>query len=675
MNRRGYNSIWYFVLLLTMVSLLIGISGCERETGEEPVMHTLQVHIIGEGETGPALGDFEEMTSVEIEAKPAQGWRFFRWEGEVTDREEANTSVLMEGDVEITAIFVEENHGPGFSGWEGTEAKPFLIKTSEQLDRVRDYLDYHFVLISDLDLGIYENWDPIGEFSSDGEEIEYDAFTGSFDGRGYSIQNLTIHQPQGESIGLFSITDGATLKNMDMVHVDVEGEYYVGTLVGRFGAETGGLIQNCHVEGTVVGDFAVGGLVGVNSEGEIEESSTDCTIHVNGYWIEEGFVLAYTGGLVGLHTSGEIRNSSAIGSITGEGNLVGGLVGFSRFETSSIHDSFATGDIQIEGQGIGGFLGANEGEVKSSYAEGSVSGSSNVGGLIGFSSGEVYDSYFLGDVLGDGQGGGHFGGLIGELSGTLVDSYSTGDVRVDPLGEHSVAGGLVGWMYREGSIVRCYANGDVIGKNQVGGLVGGSEGEIDESYATGDVSGERNIGGFVGYIREGASITHSFSTGGVTGESEVGGLVGGVDDGIISYSYATGDVTGMRQVGGFVGWFQGMINDSYARGDVVSHGGYDIGGLIGEVYGELQTIENTYASGLVEGDVSGGLIGSVYDHQGDSVVSSYYDKNNTGQEDDDGRGQPKTTDEMMQEDTFEGWNFNSIWSIDEGTSYPFFQWE
>lgn len=127
-------------------------------------------------------------------------------------------------------------------------------------------------------------------------------------------------------------------------------------------------------------------------------------------------------------------------------------------------------------------------------------------------------------------------------------------------------------------------------------------------------------------------------------------------------------------IGGFVGWSQGRINDSYARGDVLSNGGIDIGGLIGEVYEELQKIVNTYATGRVEGSVSEGLIGSVHDYQGDAVVSSYYDKKKTGQEDDEGKGQPKTTKEMMQEATFEDWDFETIWSIHE-ESYPYFQWE
>lgn len=54
---------------------------------------------------------------------------------------------------------------------------------------------------------------------------------------------------------------------------------------------------------------------------------------------------------------------------------------------------------------------------------------------------------------------------------------------------------------------------------------------------------------------------------------------------------------------------------------------------------------------------------------------SYYDKDATGQ-DDEGKGEPKTTKEMIQQNAFEPeWDFDNIWSIDEGSSYPYFQWQ
>lgn len=48
-----------------------------------------------------------------------------------------------------------------------------------------------------------------------------------------------------------------------------------------------------------------------------------------------------------------------------------------------------------------------------------------------------------------------------------------------------------------------------------------------------------------------------------------------------------------------------------------------------------------------------------------------YERNKTGQID-MGKGVPKTTPEMTQQSTSElEWDFDSIWGIDEGSSYPY----
>jgi hypothetical protein len=66
----------------------------------------------------------------------------------------------------------------------------------------------------------------------------------------------------------------------------------------------------------------------------------------------------------------------------------------------------------------------------------------------------------------------------------------------------------------------------------------------------------------------------------------------------------------------------------------------------------------------------GGLIGSLKG----SVDNSYYDKETSGLSVSAG-GTPKTTEEMMQQATFENWDFTNVWAIDEGSSYPYLQWE
>lgn len=65
------------------------------------------------------------------------------------------------------------------------------IYTAKQLDEVRNELDGKYILMNDINLSSFENWEPIG--TSD------EPFTGVFDGDGYSINNLKISvTPQSE---------------------------------------------------------------------------------------------------------------------------------------------------------------------------------------------------------------------------------------------------------------------------------------------------------------------------------------------------------------------------------------------------------------------------------------------------------------------------------------------
>jgi hypothetical protein len=57
-----------------------------------------------------------------------------------------------------------------------------------------------------------------------------------------------------------------------------------------------------------------------------------------------------------------------------------------------------------------------------------------------------------------------------------------------------------------------------------------------------------------------------------------------------------------------------------------------------------------------------------------TVTSCFYDSDTTGQND-SGKGQARTTDQMMKENTYTGWNFAAVWNIDGlgviNSGYPF----
>jgi hypothetical protein len=98
-----------------------------------------------------------------------------------------------------------------------------------------------------------------------------------------------------------------------------------------------------------------------------------------------------------------------------------------------------------------------------------------------------------------------------------------------------------------------------------------------------------------------------------------------------------------------------------------------VGGLVGDntwgSYGGY--IKNCYSTGHVTGS-GGGLVG--YNYQGGVTYDSYWDKETSGKTSSHG-GAGRNTSQMMQQATFMGWDFDEVWGIVEGQTYPFLLWE
>ena len=76
---------------------------------EEPEEYTLTIIVVGQGTTDPEEGThtYLEGEQVTITATPETGWYFLEWDGDYTGTEEEIT-VIMDGNLEITAVFEEE---------------------------------------------------------------------------------------------------------------------------------------------------------------------------------------------------------------------------------------------------------------------------------------------------------------------------------------------------------------------------------------------------------------------------------------------------------------------------------------------------------------------------------------------------------------------------------------
>ena len=258
--------------------------------------------------------------------------------------------------------------------------------------------------------------------------------------------------------------------------------------------------------------------------------------------------------------------------------------------------------------------------------------------------------------------------VTGEISGGVSDDIDRSKAHV---------GGLVGMNYKS-NIYNCYTDADIFGDSKIGGLVGNDYGsDMINNVAAGNVTGEGNyIGGLIGDNSGTVSNTlkQSYASGDVSGDENVGGLVGRSNYKKIEESFAIGAVSGNKNVGGLAGHIrQAKVKNSYSMGNV--SGKINIGGFAGKLSGVINTeglVKKSYSAGEVDGTSEvGGLIGFLEES---SVVYSYYDKDNSGK-DDTNKGIPKTTGELQEQETFEEWDFEDIWDIEENESYPYLSWQ
>ena len=314
-------------------------------------------------------------------------------------------------------------------------------------------------------------------------------FTATFDGKGNTIQNLTIINEKTspgdpvENLGLFEsigntdpnnpmgLVQDLTIQELSITDVtNPRATIRIGSLAGRL--QAGGRIERVRIfnsehsssalNGLVLRSQAIGGLVG-SSEGMITNSSASIKVS-NLFRPIPGGGIATAGGLVGTNQDqGIITHSYAMGDIISSGarNLLGGLTG------------------------------ANSGSITNSYAMGNISANANMGGLSGNNSGEIRNSYAMGNLLKTDLADANIGGFIGENIGDITNSYATGNVEGGNFA--AVMGGFAGssnsagvGIGAKGSITNCYSTGNVTGvaASTLGGFVGEniSNGKIISSH-------------------------------------------------------------------------------------------------------------------------------------------------------------------------------------------------
>ncbi len=342
----------------------------------------------------------------------------------------------------LAAMLVASTASVGaFSGaGSGTEGDPYQITTVDQLQEMNDDLSAKYMLMNSLDASATSGWNGGAGFVPIGNNTG--AFTGIFDGNGYTITNLTINLPTSASwgTGLFGfIGDACKIMNVGLENVDISGGMATGGLVGGTDMHaTDCRISDCYVTGAIYSNYGVGGLIGNNRGGTITRCYSTATITT------DGGLYDYAGGFAGLNSQqGIIDSCYATGDVTAGGSRSGGFI---ASNSGTIRRCFSTGNLNGE-HAAGGFAGENksgtvngnqQGIISDCYATGDVTGTDWVGGFVGTNWESVTDR---------------------SLITTITNCYSIGDATAtDSVPE---VGGFAGRLGSDSVIEGCYWNTEI----------------------------------------------------------------------------------------------------------------------------------------------------------------------------------------------------------------------
>ena len=156
----------------------------------------------------------------------------------------------------------------------GTLGDPYLVEDATDLKAIETYgYSAYYRQANDFTLGTFE---PVGYASGAGTGT---AFTGEYAGNDKTISNGTISYGSDSYIGIFAYIDtGGTVKDLIVQNVDVDGNLYVGGIVGGL---HNGSVSNINIDPTrsVSSNTVSGGICGymktsnTNTENCLNEAS------------------------------------------------------------------------------------------------------------------------------------------------------------------------------------------------------------------------------------------------------------------------------------------------------------------------------------------------------------------------------------------------------------------
>ena len=325
------------------------------------------------------------------------------------------------------------------------------------------------------------------------------------------------------SAGAAEGTAVVTLKNSNNT-VNVTADAYVGGVVGYNDKDTKLTVDNAQNGAANSVDKGI-----LRSGGSLQATYTKGSVTVNGNMA--GGIIGYAG------TSTILQNCRNYAGVF-HTSLVGGIAGFNlgTIQNSALHSNLGT--VQGQYTGIGGIAGVNAGSIQNSLPQNAaVNGGQYVGGVAGINTGTVSGLNGSAAVRGMTE----VGGAVGANYGT-VETVAALDATVTATGDY--AGGLAGKNI--GKLKSAAVSGSVQAANYAGGLAGhnAQNAEITDAETESALSvraSGKYAGGAAGQ-NEG-TVTGGSYKGTVYAAADFAGGVAGENNGTIQNAAASATVT------------------------------------------------------------------------------------------------------------------------------------
>ena len=507
--------------------------------------------------------------------------------------------------------------------WIGIQ--PMLIHEINNADQLAQFLagtlmgaanNHTFVLTANIDMAAFP--DLHGRGFAMGMP-----FTGTFDGDGHTISNLTLRprnnteaesgahlagNPDFNDFGFIRVAgDGAVIENLTFSNLRIQD------VINVPGAAAG--TANPHINwNTATGNMGL--VIGRTMDGSAV-TLENVNITSTGTTATTRSQIEFTRGTAATE---QVRNKR-VGGMVG---LVGANSTLNITDTTTVNFTVTGNQAASWLHSVGGMVGQSEGHVNVSGQNTTVNMTTagtirnlHLGGVIGrivgsASTANIQDITVSGTInareSGTGVGAhGAAGGIIGSSAATIANAVTVNNATVNA--------------------VVSMPTGDINAANAVGGIVGimGS-GSITDATISNNTDGGRDLGGAVGRVAGTVTINNFSTTGGSFGPgtaTAAAGATRGVG-GVVGLVATTGNVTinGTTNTraftvprghgGGIVGRNMGAVTLRNVHNTAIITAGTanneGVGGILG--YSRNANIQNSTNTATVNGRVAaGGIIG------------------------------------------------------------------